>query len=175
MCMIYSYIYIYILYIIFYIYSFLGIFLIIGMNYCITDIDSLVDPENPYGAATELWLQTVGPKLTVFFQIVTLVAIECSNCANLTSASRMVSFFNPVAQLNLTYSSNRYHNSYIYFFALIFNLFLNLFFLLIFRIGVFSCSWRCSAIVYMVVSHGSTGRGARPKCLDRSGPFIHSW
>lgn len=44
-------------------------------------------------AYTVLWLQTVGGNLTLFFEIIVFVAIECSNCANLTSASRMVSNF----------------------------------------------------------------------------------
>jgi hypothetical protein len=60
------------------------------MNYCITDIDSLIDPSNQFQAYTTLWLQTVGVNLTIFFEIITFVGIECSNCANLTSASRMV-------------------------------------------------------------------------------------
>ena len=37
-----------------------------------------------------MWLETVGPKITIFLEVITFVAIECSNCANLTSASRMI-------------------------------------------------------------------------------------
>ena len=64
------------------------------MNYCITDIDSIIDTSNEFEGATMLWLQTVGPHLTIFFEVITFVAIECSNSANLTSASRMVGISN---------------------------------------------------------------------------------
>jgi amino acid transporter len=69
----------------------LGLILIVGMNACITDIDSLIDPDANLDAATLLWQQTVGDRLALFFQIIVFVGIECSNCANLTSCSRMVS------------------------------------------------------------------------------------
>ena len=32
----------------------------------------------------------MGPNLTIFLEIIIFVAMECSNCANLTSASRMI-------------------------------------------------------------------------------------
>ena len=56
----------------------------------VADLDSLTDPENVTGAATTLWLQLMGVPLTVLCNVITFVAIECSNCANLTSAARMV-------------------------------------------------------------------------------------
>jgi amino acid transporter len=68
----------------------LGLLLIIGMNSCITDLDSLTNPDNTLDAATLLWQQTVGDDLTLLFQIIVFIGIECSNCANLTSCSRMV-------------------------------------------------------------------------------------
>lgn len=71
----------------------LGIIIIIGFNTCIQDYDELVDPNNPQEAYTTLWLSTVGKSLTIFFLIIVLVGIECSNCANMTSASRMVFSF----------------------------------------------------------------------------------
>lgn len=72
----------------------LGLFLIGGMNACIPDLaDLLGATSETVEAYTVLWLRTVGLKGTVLFQILTLVAIECSNCANLTSASRMVYAF----------------------------------------------------------------------------------
>jgi amino acid transporter len=71
----------------------LGLVLIIGMNACITDISYLTDRNNDVGAATLLWQDTVGDRLTLFFQVITFVGIECSNCANLTSCSRMVRIY----------------------------------------------------------------------------------
>lgn len=71
----------------------LGLVLIIGMNACIQDLDSLVNSTNGEDSYTILWKQTVGKGGAVFFLIIVLVAIECSNCANLTSASRMVYSF----------------------------------------------------------------------------------
>jgi len=68
----------------------LGLILIVGMNVCIQDLDSLIDPDNTQEAYTILWQQTVGHNPTIFFLLIVFVAIECSNCANLTSASRMV-------------------------------------------------------------------------------------
>eukprot|EP01038_Epipyxis_sp_PR26KG_P007533 gene7533-10266_t len=71
----------------------LGLLMIIGMNSCISDIDSLIDPNNTQQAYSILWQQVVGKDVTVFFLIIVLVGIECSNCANLTSASRMIYSF----------------------------------------------------------------------------------
>lgn len=72
-----------------------GLVLIIGMNVCITDQTSLFPSVNDDGsgahqAYTLLWQQTVGTQGAVAFLVITIVAIECSNCANLTSAARMV-------------------------------------------------------------------------------------
>jgi len=36
------------------------------------------------------WRQLLGVPLTVFLNVIIFVAIECSNCANLTSCARMV-------------------------------------------------------------------------------------
>ena len=41
--------------------------------------------QQPY---TALWQQTAGDRAAIAFNVFVLVAIECSNCANLTSASR---------------------------------------------------------------------------------------
>ena len=73
----------------------LGILLIVGMNMCIQDLDSLLNPSDDGSGSTQefytiIWQQTVGYGPTIFFLIILLVGIECSNCANLTSASRMV-------------------------------------------------------------------------------------
>lgn len=74
---------------------FLGLVLIVGMNFCIQDIDEVtsIGEAGAAGAYTTIWLQSVGRKVTVFFLFITLVAIECSNCANLTSAARMIYAF----------------------------------------------------------------------------------
>eukprot|EP00668_Euglena_longa_P002926 GGOE01003421.1.p1 GENE.GGOE01003421.1~~GGOE01003421.1.p1 ORF type:complete len:593 (-),score=64.47 GGOE01003421.1:463-2208(-) len=71
----------------------LGVIFILGMNFAIQDIDDLTNPDNVNGAATTLWVSLMGVPLTVFCNIITFVAIECSNCANLTSAARMVYSF----------------------------------------------------------------------------------
>ena len=76
----------------------LGLLLIIGMNFCIQDISLLTGVTDDDGsgagqAYTILWEQTVGKNATIFFLLITLVAIECSNCANLTSAARMIYAF----------------------------------------------------------------------------------
>ena len=63
-------------------------------------------------AYTVLWLQTVGPGLTIFFEIITFVAIECSNSANLTSASRMVRLLSWPALLVV------FHHNWIQFFTM---------------------------------------------------------
>ena len=76
----------------------LGTIFIICMNFCILDLPSLIqatssnddDGAGTQQAYTLLWLQTVGFNPTIFFLFITLVAIQCSNCANLTSAARMV-------------------------------------------------------------------------------------
>ena len=71
----------------------LGLILIIGMNFCIPPggISTITygDDDNPQSYAT-LWDMTVGREVAVVFLLITLVAIECSNCANLTSAARMI-------------------------------------------------------------------------------------
>jgi amino acid transporter len=73
---------------------FLGLFLIIGMNYCIQDISKLTTGlSGNQQAYTVLWQETVGNRATIFFLAIVFVGIECSNCANLTSASRMVYSF----------------------------------------------------------------------------------
>jgi len=69
----------------------LGLVLIVGINFCITDYDALTGDATPSHASyVILWEQTVGPKVAVFFLVILFVGIECSNCANLTSASRMI-------------------------------------------------------------------------------------
>ena len=73
----------------------LGLILIIGMNFCIQDIGSLVGAGDDDGSGTNqaytiLWQQTVGTHGAIGFLFITLVAIECSNCANLASAARML-------------------------------------------------------------------------------------
>ena len=55
----------------------LGIILILGMNFCIQDISSLTDSNNGGEAYTKLWQQTVGINATIFFLVITIVAIEC--------------------------------------------------------------------------------------------------
>jgi amino acid transporter len=72
----------------------LGIVLILGMNYCIQDLDELLDASGTNQQAyTLLWQSTVGDQATMFFLLIVFVAVECSNSANLTSASRMVYAF----------------------------------------------------------------------------------
>jgi len=85
----------------------LGLILIIGMNFAIQNIDDLTDADNPNGAATTLWLQLLGVPLTVFLNVIIFVAIECSNCANLTSCARMVYSFSRDGALPF---SNYWHN-----------------------------------------------------------------
>jgi len=85
----------------------LGLVLIIGMNFAIQDIDDLTNTDNPNGAATILWLQLLGVPLTVFLNVIIFVAIECSNCANLTSCARMVYSFSRDGALPF---SNYWHN-----------------------------------------------------------------
>ena len=72
----------------------------VGMNLCITDLSSLTGvttddaaPKDPQAAYTILWQQTVGRDFTLVFLGITLFAIECSNCANLTSLARMIYSF----------------------------------------------------------------------------------
>lgn len=79
-----------------------GIILIVGMNFAIPSLDAVGATFNGSGddgggAANQpyviIWQSAVGTQGTIFFLIITLVAIECSNCANLTSASRMMYSF----------------------------------------------------------------------------------
>lgn len=78
---------------------FLGLVLIVGMNFCIQDISSLLPSLTDdfalqgHEAYTILWQQTVGDNVTILFLFIVLIAIEFSNCANLTSAARMVYSF----------------------------------------------------------------------------------
>lgn len=65
----------------------LGVILILGMNFCIQDISALSaaggdDADDTYtqgaqDAYSALWLNIVGTGPTVFFLVITLVAIEC--------------------------------------------------------------------------------------------------
>lgn len=55
----------------------LGIILILGMNFCIQDISSLTDSSSGGEAYTKLWQQIVGTNATIFFLVITIVAIEC--------------------------------------------------------------------------------------------------
>lgn len=78
----------------------LGVAFIIGLNFCIQDVDSLISKSgtddgsgNALPAYTLLWQQTVGNNATIFFLGIVFIAVECSNCANLTSACRMVYAF----------------------------------------------------------------------------------
>lgn len=71
----------------------LGIILILGMNFAIQDLDALINASADQQAYTLLWQSTVGNNATMLFLAIVFVAIECSNCANLTSASRMVFAF----------------------------------------------------------------------------------
>ena len=76
-----------------------GLVLIAGMNYCVHDYESLLPNINDdmkqqgHEAYTLLWKQTVGKEVTILFLIIVFIAIEFSNCANLTSAARMVYSF----------------------------------------------------------------------------------
>ena len=71
----------------------LGILLIVGTNSVVTDIDELTDPGNSVGAAVLLWQQICGTPVALLLLSVTFVGVECSNCANLTSATRMIYSF----------------------------------------------------------------------------------
>jgi amino acid transporter len=71
----------------------LGIILILGMNFAIQDLTVLINSSTNQQAYTLLWQSTVGNRATMFFLFIVFVAIECSNCANLTSASRMIYAF----------------------------------------------------------------------------------
>jgi amino acid transporter len=53
----------------------------------------LINANEDQQAYTLLWQELVGNNATQFFLFIVFVAIECSNCANLTSASRMVYAF----------------------------------------------------------------------------------
>jgi len=69
----------------------LGLLMIIGFNFTIQDLDELTaDADGGDNAYVVMWLESVGYNAAVAFQVILFVAIECSNCANLTSASRMV-------------------------------------------------------------------------------------
>ena len=59
-----------------------------------------------FSAATVLWLEILGPKLTIFLEVIVFVAIECSNCANMTSASRMVRLLLLLTSTLLTHTSS---------------------------------------------------------------------
>lgn len=71
----------------------LGILLILSLNFSIQDLSTLVNADADQQAYTLLWTETVGKQATTFFLFICFIAIECSNCANLTSASRMVFAF----------------------------------------------------------------------------------
>lgn len=71
----------------------LGILLIVGTNSVVTDIDELTDPSNSLGAAVLLWQQICGTPIALLLLSITFVGVECSNCANLTSATRMIYAF----------------------------------------------------------------------------------
>mmetsp|Transcript_18068 Transcript_18068/g.16363 ORF Transcript_18068/g.16363 Transcript_18068/m.16363 type:complete len:561 (-) Transcript_18068:150-1832(-) len=91
----------------------LGLILIIGMNFCIQDLNSIIGQDDDGSGLQEsyvlLWRQLVGKDITVLFLVITLVAIECSNCANLTSAARMIYSFSRDGAL--PYSKLWYHVS----------------------------------------------------------------
>lgn len=88
----------------------LGLILIMSMNFCIPGhdgVNSVVsnDDDGETGlkqAYTNIWEKTCGTKATIFFLFIVLVAIECSNCANLTSAARMVYAFSRDGALPLS-------------------------------------------------------------------------
>ena len=73
----------------------MGVLLIVGMNFSIPGgLLTDTDDGSGFGAAyTQIWLSSVGTKPTILFLTITLVAIEFSNCANLTSAARMIYSF----------------------------------------------------------------------------------
>lgn len=76
----------------------MGLFLIASLNFCVQSIPSLLlsdDDSQTQGreAYTELWLQSVGYTGTVIFLFIVLIAVEFSNCANLTSAARCIYAF----------------------------------------------------------------------------------
>eukprot|EP01038_Epipyxis_sp_PR26KG_P005708 gene5708-7878_t len=85
----------------------LGLILIIGMNSCIQDLGYLTQNNSDQQAYTLLWQQVVGNDATIFFLVIVFVGIECSNCANLTSASRMIYSF--ARDDALPFSSYWYH------------------------------------------------------------------
>lgn len=77
-----------------------GLLLIVGMNFAIPSLDVVLGFNDDNTALAQLsnayvtiWMSTVGRNGTIIFLVITLVAIECSNCANLTSASRMIYSF----------------------------------------------------------------------------------
>ena len=77
---------------------FLGILLIVGMNFSVQgNIHSVLSSDDDglqvKQAYTIIWEESVGERGSIFFLVLTLVAIAFSNCANLTSASRMVFAF----------------------------------------------------------------------------------
>jgi amino acid transporter len=77
----------------------LGIILIVGMNFSIQGsvadfLNQVQDDDTGVNQAyTILFRSTVGDNGAIVFLFITLVAIECSNCANLTSAARMLYSF----------------------------------------------------------------------------------
>jgi len=72
----------------------LGTVFILGLNFCIpnNDLAAITDPNNigKGDAFMTMCLQTLGFSWTVAFQVVILVALFCTSCASMTSASRMV-------------------------------------------------------------------------------------
>ena len=86
----------------------LGALLIIGMLFCVpaAGVASVLSADDDgvglQAAYTMVWLAAVGKQPTIFFLVITLVAIECSNCANLTSAARMVYSFSRDGALPLS-------------------------------------------------------------------------
>jgi amino acid transporter len=55
----------------------LGFVLILGMNFCIQDFDYIKNYSGSSEAYTIIWQSVVGTKATIFFLLITLVAIEC--------------------------------------------------------------------------------------------------
>lgn len=55
----------------------LGFVLILGMNFCIQDFDYIVNYTGSSEAYTIIWQSVVGTKATIFFLLITLIAIEC--------------------------------------------------------------------------------------------------
>eukprot|EP00667_Euglena_gracilis_P005024 EG_transcript_5049 len=80
----------------------LGVIFILGLNFAIQDMDDLTNSDNAVGAASTLWVSLMGVPLAVLCNVITFVAIECSNCANLTSAARMVYSFSRDGALPLS-------------------------------------------------------------------------